>query len=106
MSHSPTLNHDLSEPHVKSIAWAMVLTTLGLLLIIWGTVYYYQGTLAEEINIKENVSGLPASLQEIRTYEEGLLTVQKVIDPTKNILQIPITQAMGKVVERYQSIQR
>ena len=106
MSHSVTLNHDLSEPHSKSIGISIILTAIILVLIGISTVYYYEGTLAEELNSKENEHGAIASLQEVRDYEHLMLNSKKELDSEKGTYQIPIQEAMDKVIERYRTLQK
>ena len=107
MSHSVvTINHDVSELHYRSITIVLLLTTIFLVITGIGTAYYYEGTHAQEVVLKENASGQIASLQEVREYEHQMLNSKKELDSAKGIYQIPITDAMAKVVKRYQVLQK
>ncbi len=85
MSHSGELNHDQSEPHHRTIAIGMILITCLLILIIIGSIYYYEGTSSAILNKNECV------------------TQQ---DCQKDVVQTPMDDAMNQVIQAYQKKQK
>lgn len=104
MSHhdSTTINHDVSEPQAKAIFLAVFVTAIVLLSIVWCSKLFYEGTRTEDQNDKEGSMVRGSDLQIQRDMEVQTLTTAKILDQKEGRVQIPISDAIDRVVKAYQ----
>jgi hypothetical protein len=100
--HAPNEGHDLSD-----FNWTLVLWTLplGVLVLVGFTVvclFFYRGYLEDETRVKQSL--FPTTeLTALRLADSEVLSQFKVLDTDKGRIQIPIKQAMEKIVEEHRN---
>jgi len=104
MSHHAhaEIQHEEAEPESFWISVSAVFTVVLLLVVLLGSILYFNATISEEKNAKEETP-VSLELQKLRVYESEELNSIRWIDKTKKTVKISIDMAMNNVISSYSS---
>ncbi|RAP35809.1 hypothetical protein DID80_06080 [Candidatus Marinamargulisbacteria bacterium SCGC AAA071-K20] len=97
---SGEINHDQSEPNAVAALLVLVIVFIALLAITFATYFYFNTSLTQELNIKEDTL-TPSSLKSQRVYESEYLQTLKWQSKLNRTVHIPIDLAMKSVIKQY-----
>lgn len=100
MSHSGVINHDQTEPYMPSIWLTAVVTVVLLAVTILFSIFYFDTTVSEEKNLKED-TGVSLSVSRKRAYESEQLTSFKWTDKNAGLVQVPLAVAKELVIKAH-----
>ena len=88
------MDYDKSEPKHVPIIVSIVLTILVIVVMTFGIVYYFKGSLTMQVNKNEQIYGKSFELQELNNWEANYLN-------SENENKININDAINLTISNY-----